>query len=78
MLAFTQSNFPIQLFRDVLQGNTTIFVLRIYAHLTAAKLTNGGYVVKIFYRIERGKIKNLRLIWSNRMETEHVLFSSTT
>ena len=34
MLAFTQSNFPIQLFLDVLQRNTTILVLRIYAHFT--------------------------------------------
>ena len=29
MLAFTQSNFLIQLFHDVLQRNTVILVLRI-------------------------------------------------
>ena len=29
MLAFKQSNFPIQLFRDIFQRNTTILVLRI-------------------------------------------------
>ena len=53
--------FPIQLFRDVLQRNTTILVLRIYARFTAARSSSGGHFVKIFCRIERGKIKNWRL-----------------
>ena len=68
MFAFTQSNFPIQLFRDVLQRNTTILVLRTYAHFTASRSSSGGHFVRIFCRIERGKIKNWRL----------VLFSSNT
>ena len=42
MLAFTPSNFPIQLFRDVLQRNTTILVLRIYAHSPQVHIPNFG------------------------------------
>ena len=57
MLAFTQSNFPIQLFRGVLQRNMTILVLWIYAHFTAARSSCGGHFVKIFCRMKRGKIK---------------------
>ena len=48
------SNFPIELFRDNLQRNTTILVLRIYAHFTAATASSGGHHVKIFCRIELG------------------------
>ena len=58
MLVFTQSKFPIQLFRYELQRNTTILVLRIYTHFTAAMVSSGGNFVKIFCMIERGKIKN--------------------
>ena len=53
--------FPIQLFCDELQRNTTILVLRIYAYFTAARASNGGHFVKSFHRIKRGKIKNWRL-----------------
>ena len=47
---FTQSNVSIQLFRNELQRNTTILVLRIYAHFTAARSSSGGLFAKIFCR----------------------------
>ena len=48
------------------------------AHFTAARSSKGGHFVKIFCRIKCGKIKNWRRFWSDRMETERVLFSSNT
>ena len=59
---------------SVLQKNRTILVLRILTHFTAARASSGGHFVKIFCRIEHGKIKNWLLFWSNRMEIEHVQF----
>ena len=54
-------------FGDELLRDTTILVLRIYAHFTAAfSSSSGHHFVKIFRRIERGKIKNWRL-FSNWM-----------
>ena len=44
-----------------IQINATILVLRIYAHFTAARSSSSGHFVKIFFRIERGEIKNWRL-----------------
>ena len=35
-------------------------------------------ILEKYSRIEQKKIKNWRLFWSNRMEIEHVLFSSNT
>ena len=49
-----------------------------HRYFTSARSSSGGHFVKIFCRIERGKIKNWRLFRSNRMKIEHVLFSSNT
>ena len=62
--------FYIQLFRNERQRNTSILVLRIYSYFTAAKASSGGHFVKIFRRIEHGKIKNWRLFWSNWVKIE--------
>ena len=49
-----------------------------HAYFTAARPSCGGHFVKIFSKIERGKIKDWRFFWSNWMKIEHVLFSSNT
>ena len=57
---------PVIIWCELLR-DTTILVLRIYAHFTAAfSSSSGHHFVKIFRRIERGKIKNWRL-FSNWM-----------
>ena len=78
LLVFTRSSSCIQLFRDELEKLQQFLFWEFHAYFTAARPRCGGHFVKIFSKIERGKIKDWRFFWSNWVKIEHVLFSSNT
>ena len=82
MLAFTLSNFPIQLFREPASKVTLkLLFWQIHARFTATRPSSGDHFVKIFCRTKRGKIKNrqifliwLRIVWTDLKNSDPIGF----